>query len=212
MGRRKLPPLYLITDRTQTAGRPLLPLIEQAIRAGVRSIQIREKDLDTRSLLTLSNEIVRQARDYDVQVLVNDRVDVAMSAEATGVHLRAESLPVSVVRRLVGSPFLIGVSAHSIEDVRRAEADGADFAVLGPIYDTLSKRAYGPPLGVDLLEEATRCCALPIYAIGGVTASRVPAIKRAGAIGVAVISAILTAVNVEDATRELIDAWGENPG
>lgn len=207
MSHVKLPPLYLITDRMQTAGRPLIPLIERAIRAGVRFIQVRERELDTRSLVTLTSEVIRSARAGGALVFVNDRIDVAVSLETTGVHLRSDSLPIPVVRRLVGPNRLIGVSTHSPDDVLRAETEGADFVVLGPIYETPSKRPYGPPLGIGPLEETARRCSLPVYAIGGITPARVPDVKKAGAEGIAVVSAILTAPDVEDATRALLDAW-----
>ena len=112
----------------------------------------------------------------------------------------------SVARRLLGSDRVIGVSAHSADDVVRAESDGADFAVLGPIYETPSKRQYGEPLGLRVLEEAGRRCRIPVFAIGGITVARVAEVRRAGAYGVAVVSAILSAASAEAATRQLLDA------
>jgi thiamine-phosphate pyrophosphorylase len=99
---------------------------------------------------------------------------------------------------------MIGVSTHSVEEVVRAEDDGADFAVLGPVYATPSKLAYGKPIGLNPVEQASRRCALPVFAIGGITASRVPEVRRAGAFGVAVVSAILSAARVDLATQQLL--------
>jgi thiamine-phosphate pyrophosphorylase len=195
--------LYLVTDRHQTGGRPLTPLLGEAIRAGVGAIQIRERDLPTRPLLALVGEILRLTREAKRPVLVNDRVDLALATDADGVHLRADSLPVRLVRRLLGRSKLIGVSAHSVADVVAAEQDGADFCVLGPIYHTASKQAYGPPIGTGPLREAASRCRIPIFAIGGVTTVRVSEVRAAGAAGIAVVSAILRSDAVSSATRAL---------
>jgi len=138
--------------------------------------------------------------------MINDRADIALGLGADGVHLRADSLPVAVARRLLGADRLIGISAHSADDVARAESDGADFAVLGPIYETPSKREYGSPIGLRALEEAGRRCRLPVFAIGGITVARVAEVRRAGAYGVAAVSAMLSAAPVESATRQFLDA------
>ncbi len=199
-------PLYLVTDRHQAAGRPLVPLLRQALGAGLRAVQLREKDLPTRELLPLAEEALGCVREHGGRLFVNDRVDLVLALGADGVHLRADSLPVRVARRLLPPDRLIGVSAHSAEEVVRAEAEGADFVVLGPVYDTPSKRAYGAPIGLKPIEEASRRCRLPVFAIGGITVARVRAVRQAGAAGIAVVSAILSAPEVAAATRVLIEA------
>jgi thiamine-phosphate pyrophosphorylase len=197
--------LLLVTDRQQTKGRPLLSVLAQALKAGSCAIQIRERDLSAKDLLALADDI-RQLPPADGQVLINDRIDVALSIEGAGVHLRSDSLPVSVARRLIGAHRLLGVSVHSVTGAVQAEAGGADYLVLGPIYETPSKRMYGPPLGLEKLEEAARAVRVPIIAIGGVTAARAREVRCAGAFGVAVITAVLGADAVQDATRALLDA------
>jgi thiamine-phosphate pyrophosphorylase len=197
--------LYLITDRHQTGGRPLLPLLDGAMNGGVKAIQLREKELDTRSLLHLANDVLAIVRKHGGQLLINDRTDLVMALGADGVHLRADSMPVAAARRLLGPDRLIGVSVHSADEVRQAESDGADFVVLGPIYDTPSKRAYGSPLGLRPLEQVRLESNMPIFVIGGITQKRVSDVRRAGAFGVAVVSAILAADNVEIAARGLLD-------
>ena len=199
-------PLYLITARQQTNQRPLLPLLHDSVDAGLPALQIREKDLTTKEVLSLARQVVAFARTSGVRVLINDRVDVAQASEADGVHLRANSFPVSVTRKLLGDDRLIGISAHSVEDVCRADADGADFVVLGPIYETPSKIEYGPPLGLRVLETAVARSTIPVFAIGGVTLSRVPEVRQTGAFGIAVISAILSSPDVSHATRALVQA------
>jgi len=199
-------PLYLVTDRHQTGGRPLVPLLDQAAAGGLRAVQVRERDLATPDLCALLQEVCAPMRARGVRVMINDRVDLALACDADGVHLRADSLPVAVARRLLGAGRLIGVSAHSVDDVVRAESDGADFAVLGPVYETPSKRAFGPPLGLRVLEDACRRCQLPVFAIGGMTVARVAEVRGAGAYGVAVVAAILSAASIESATRQFLAA------
>jgi len=198
--------LYLVTDRHQTAGRPLLSVLDRALSAGVEAVQLREKDVDTRSLLELAADLLSLTREHGGLLFINDRVDLVMALGADGVHLRSDSMPVPVARRLLGSDRLIGVSTHSVDEVLKAEAEGADFAVLGPIYDTPSKRLYGDPIGLHPLEEASRQSHLPIFAIGGISLSRVQEVRRAGAHGIALISAILLAEDVQAATRFLLHA------
>lgn len=196
--------LYLVTDRRQTCGRPLVPLLHEAGEAGLPSVQIRERDLSVRAVCDLVTEVGHWRTKHRPKVLINDRVDVALSADVDGVHLRADSLPIAVVRRLLGPHKMLGVSTHSLEDVRRAEAEGADFVVLGPVYETSSKRAYGAPLGVAQFEGVARAVRIPVFAIGGVTRARIGEVRRAGAFGVAVISALLSAEKIGEETRALL--------
>jgi thiamine-phosphate pyrophosphorylase len=198
--------LLLVTDRQQTRGRPLLDVLTRALTAGVRAVQLRERDLSARDLLRLAQEVQRLTTVHQAQLLINDRVDIAMGLDGVGVHLRADSLPVVAARKLLGRQRVIGISTHSVEEVVRAEAEGADYVVLGPIYETPSKTVYGVPLGVRALEDACRRVRVPVVGIGGVTAARVEEIRRAGAFGVAVVTAVLGTIDVERATHELLDA------
>jgi thiamine-phosphate pyrophosphorylase len=137
---------------------------------------------------------------------MNDRIDVALALEGVGVHLRSNSLPVPVARQLLGARRLLGVSVHGVEEAVQAESQGADYVIFGPIYETPSKQAFGPPLGIHMLEKVCRLVRIPIVGIGGVTAARAREMRQAGAFGVAVITAILRVDDVESATRELLDA------
>lgn len=196
--------LYLITDRHQTAGRPFVPLLEEAMAAGVKAVQLREKDLPTRALLELAGELLSLTRKYHGLLFVNDRIDVVLAVGADGVHLRSDSLPVRIARQLLGPTRWIGVSAHTVEEVLQAQTNGADFVVLGPVYETPSKRPFGDPIGLRPLEEAGRRSTIPIFAIGGITAERVSEVRGHGASGVAVVSAILASENIDRATRRLL--------
>jgi thiamine-phosphate pyrophosphorylase len=198
--------LYLITDRHQTAGRPLLPLLDRAMSAGVKAVQLREKDLGTKPLVELAGEVLSLTRKHGGLLFINDRVDLVMALGADGVHLRSDSMPVQAARRVLGPDRLIGASVHSVEEVLKAETEGADFAVLGPIYDTPSKRLHGNPIGLRSLEGASQQSHIPVFAIGGISLPRVQEVRRAGAHGVALISAILLAEDVQSATGFLLRA------
>ncbi len=198
--------LLLVTDRTQTGGRSLPSLIRQAVSAGLPAVQLRERDLSTGELLSLAQEIQSITTLHAVPLVVNDRVDLMMALNLDGVHLRANSLPVSVVRRLIGPDRLIGISTHSVEEVQRANHDAADYIIFGPIFDTPSKRSFGSPLGLDALADVCRNSMVPIFAIGGITCERVRDVRRAGAHGVAVIGALLTCADIGAAVREFSDA------
>ena len=206
MASATLPPLYLVTNRHQTNNRPLTIVLTEALRAGARLIQLREKDLETRKLLHLAQEVLTLTRAHGASLLINDRVDVAIAIGADGVHLRADSLPVQTARRMLGPHALIGVSTHTPQEALSAEADGADFTVLGPIYETPSKQNFGPPIGLHALKEVHRRCNLPVYAIGGMTTDRVAKVRETGTYGVAVISSILESTSVFSTTQQFLTA------
>jgi thiamine-phosphate pyrophosphorylase len=198
--------LYLVTDRHQTCGRPLQEVVRAALRAGVRAIQLREKDLAVRPLLAMARDLAGLAHAYGAKLLVNDRTDVCLASSSDGVHLPAEGLSAVVARGVVGSDRLLGVSTHSVDEVVRAEAEGADFILLGPIFETPSKRAYGAPIGLRALERARGRCRTPLFGIGGITPPRVRDVLRAGAHGVAVIGSVMGAADVEQVSRDFLDA------
>ena len=198
--------LLVVTDRHQTKGRPLVSLLQRVLTAGLSTIQLRERDLSATELVTLAREVQALTVSCSSQLLINDRIDVVMAMEGVGVHLRSNSLPPSVARPLLGPQRLMGISVHSVEEAVQAESQGANYIVLGPIYETPSKQMFGPPLGIQTLEETCGLVRIPIIGIGGVTAERAREMRRAGAFGVAVITAILGADDVESATRELLDA------
>lgn len=198
--------LLLVTDRTQVGGRSLPSLIQQAVSAGLPAVQLRERDLSMGELLPLAREIQSITTSHAVPLIVNDRVDLMMALNLDGVHLRSDSLPPVPVRRLIGPHRLMGVSTHSVEDVRCATQSGADYVVFGPIFETPSKRSFGPPLGLDLLADV--CCrsSIPVLAIGGITCERARDVRRVGAHGVAVIGALLTRDDIGEAVREFTRA------
>lgn len=195
--------LLLVTDRSVVRGRSLPSALQEAVDAGVPAIQLRERDLPTRELFLLAQQVHATTRGRAVPLIINDRVDLAVALDLDGVHLRATSLPVPVARRVVGEHRLVGVSAHSVEEVQRAGDEGADYVILGPIFETPSKREFGAPLGLTVLAAACRHSSVPVFAIGGITRERIEVVRDAGAFGVAMIGGILARENVGAATTEM---------
>jgi thiamine-phosphate pyrophosphorylase len=196
----QLPPhalIYLITSgqttlATTSASKELqdiLELVRLAVAAKIDFVQIREKNLRVSVLYELARAASAITSGTTTKLLINDRADVAAAAGADGVHLARTSLQTDVVRRTLGPDFLIGVSTHSIDEVVDARRDGADFAVFGPVFETNSKKEYGPPLGLNALVAASsKVAPFPVLALGGVTQSLTRACLDAGAHGVAGIS------------------------
>lgn len=203
--------LCYITDGRSLAPKPLLPRIQEAIHAGVDLVQIREKHLATRELLELAKAAVDAALGTATRIVVNDRLDVALAAGAAGVHLGRQSLPARVVRQQVSKDFLVGVSCHSLQEARSAASAGADYVVLGPIFATPSKLAYGPPLGLQKLREVTAQVKIPVLALGGITLERVRSCLAAGAAGIAGISIFQNCESLQCRVQELRAALARTP-
>jgi thiamine-phosphate pyrophosphorylase len=169
-------------------------------------VQVREKDLTSRELIVLVEEAVRATKEPGMggaRVVVNDRVDVALAAGADGAHLAAHSMPAQVVRRFVPRAFVIGVSCHSLDEAIAAESGGADYLVLGPVFETPSKLGYGPPLGLAKLRDVTSRIRIPVLALGGITVDRVRSCLEAGASGIAGIRLFQDCESIQERLREL---------
>jgi thiamine-phosphate pyrophosphorylase len=198
--------LCLVTDRNNTRGRDLVEVVAACVEAGLPAVQVREKDLSAAELAMLSRRIAAlRPRPF---VIVNDRIDVALAVGADGVQRTHASLAVDELRVVADKRVRVGASVHSLEEAKAVAGQGADWIFFGPVYDTPSKRAYGAPQGLAALERVTAAVDVPVVAIGGITPARVADVLRAGADGVAVISAILTANDVAAATREFLSALG----
>jgi thiamine-phosphate pyrophosphorylase len=196
--------LYLVTDRSQTEGRDLLWVLEQALDGGVQAVQLREKDLSGKALFELAEKTRRLCDCYQAALLINDRIDVALAVDAAGVQLTGVSLPVDVARSLLGPQKLLGASTHSLEEARHAQTDGADFILFGPVYFTPSKAAFGAPQGLPALKKILENVSLPVYAIGGIKAEHIADLRSLGVRGVALISAIIGAADPKEAAASLV--------
>ncbi len=200
--------LYLITDRhATTLGLP--EAVRFALKGGVRAVQLREKDLPVRELLSLARELRGITREFGAKLFINDRVDVAVAVDADGVHLGGQSMPASAVRKIVGSGMLIGVSAHNMSEAKEAEAGGADFITFGPLFPTPSKMKYGSPMGLGSFMDVKRRVNLPIFGLGGIHGGNIGQVLGAGADGIAMISAILSADDIQRAAELMVRRIGE---
>jgi thiamine-phosphate pyrophosphorylase len=180
---------YYITSRQAAGGvDPLLRFVERALRQGVDFLQVREKDLGARDLYHLTRAILALPNPAGTRILVNSRVDIALAAGAQGVHLPGDSIAPCVLRAIAPPGFRIAVSAHSLEEVRRAQREGADLVVFSPVFEPISKAYYGPPQGLERLSEAACAVSIPVLALGGITQENADSCVAAGAAGVAGIS------------------------
>ena len=185
---KELPRLYAITDRAKY-GEDFIKTLEGILKKGVKMVQLREKDLNGRALYELAEEVRALTRRYDALLLINERFDVARAVGADGVHLPEKSFPPSVVKSLFPD-MIVGFSAHSLESVRYAEEEGADFVTLGPVFRTTSHPEV-EPIGTLKLKEVSEKVNIPIYALGGVTWDRIKLCYKNGAYGIAGITIFL---------------------
>lgn len=186
---------YLITDRKACAPRTLPEVVEEACRAGVRAVQLREKDLADKSFCEMGHRLREVTGRYNARLFINGRPDVAKTVGADGVHCPEKGLPPREVRRHWPS-LSVGVSVHSPKAVRRAEKEGADFLLFGPVFFTASKAEYGKPQGLDRLKRVAEITDLPVFAVGGITPQNAGKCLKSGAFGVAGISAVMKAEDI----------------
>lgn len=193
--------LYVISDPVLARGRSHVEVVRAALEGGADAVQIRDKSSTAYNLSLISAEIQPLARKFGAAFFVNDRVDVALLAGADGVHVGQEDLPAREARRLLPRPRLIGVSAGTPEEARRAEREGADYVGVGPVFGTASKPDAGEPLGLERLARIAAAVGIPVVAIGGITQENVAQVFVAGASGAAVVSAVVGADDIAAAAR-----------
>ena len=195
--------LVLVTDRALAHGRPTADIVRAAVAGGVTCVQLREKDCGTREFLDEARKLLAILRPLGVPLIINDRVDVALAAGADGVHVGQQDLPLADVRRLAPAGWIVGVSAESVEDAIRAEQGGADYIGASPVFATPTKTDHAPPLGLAGLRAIRAAVRIPLVAIGGIHAGNARDVIRAGADGLAVVSAIVAAADPRAAAVEL---------
>lgn len=195
--------LYLVTDERLSRGRPTPAIVAAAVRGGVDTVQLRGKDLPVREQLAIGREVRALTRAAGILFIVNDRADLAVALDADGVHVGQDDLPAEVARRIVGPDRIVGVSAATVDEALAARDAGADYLGVGAIYGTATKDDAGSPVGPERIAAIKARVALPIVAIGGITCQNAGTVLAAGADGLAVVSAIVAADDVEVATRDL---------
>jgi thiamine-phosphate pyrophosphorylase len=200
--------LYLVTDADLSLGRTHVQVVEAAIRGGVTVVQYREKSACTRRMIEEARGLRQLCKAAGVPFIVNDRIDVALAVDADGVHIGQKDMPAPLARRLIGKRRILGVSAATVDQAQKAEEEDADYIGASPIFATPTKPDASAPLGVEGLRALARAVSIPVVAIGGINAENAGAIIQAGAAGVAVVSAIVAARDVEAAARALRDAVG----
>ena len=198
---------YAITDQNSARGRGDEEVARALIQGGATVLQYRAKKVSAREQLRVAIKLRALTQAKGVAFIVNDRIDLAVAVGADGVHLGQDDLPVSAARLMVGEDLIVGVSTHSLEQARRAEADGADYIGCGPIFDTQTKENNVPPVGTGLLQEVLGAVRIPVVAIGGIKEHSLESLARAGARCVAVVTALTGAEDVAAATRSMKEKW-----
>jgi len=204
--------LYLIADTSLVPAAELVEAVRMAIRGGVTIVQLRAKGDTTRERLDLARALVSVCRPHGVPVVMNDRVDIALAADADGVHvghIGVEDLPPDDARRLLGADAIIGVSVNTGAEATEAERRGASYVSGGPMYRTHTKPDAGAPLGPALVAELRGATTLPVVAIGGIEVAHVPELLRAGASGVCVAGGILRETDRQAAARAYLAKFDE---
>ena len=197
---------YLVTQESLSAGRSTAEIVRAAIDGGIDVVQLREKETDARWRYERGLELRELTADAGVDLLVNDRVDVALAIYADGVHLGSSDLPVAAARELLGPEAVIGYSTADPAEARRAQAEGADYLGVGAVYGTSSKKDVDDErngIGLERIRAVAEAVEIPVIGIGGITAENAAPVVEAGATGVAVISAITAANDPKEATAAL---------
>src|SRR3984893_4751261 len=198
--------LHVLTDHQWSRGRDNITVVKAAIDGGATTIQLRNKTASTRVLIEEGLALRALTRERGALLIVNDRVDVALAVEADGAHVGQDDMPADLARRLLGPKHILGFSAANIEEADEAVTGGADYLGVGPIFPSPGKADAGPATGVHLLTELAKRYTIPLIAIGGITAENATEVIRAGACGVAVITAVVYAEDITAASRRLCRA------
>ncbi len=204
-GRRSLPsPLYAVLDPSQTKGRPVTSVLQALLQGSTRLLQLRAKEMAAKELFSLAKEVRQMTRAAGCRFIVNDRVDIALAAEADGVHLGQEDLPLEVARKLMGREKIIGISTHDLAQAWEAARGGADYIGFGPIFGTATKDTGYSPRGAAMLKEIREAVKIPIVAIGGITESNVVQVWKAGADAAAIISDLMGAEDITGKVKRIL--------
>lgn len=198
--------LYLCTDRDIMSSKTIEESVEASIKGGCTVVQLREKDCSSKEFYELAVRVKKITDSYNVPLIINDRVDIAMAVDAAGVHIGQGDLPASVVRKIIGKDKIIGVSASNLRESQKAVEDGADYLGIGAMFTTNTKKD-AKDVSLQDLSNIKAHVNIPVVAIGGINLNTVGNLKGTGIDGIAVISAIVAQDNVEQAAREMYQAF-----
>ncbi len=201
--------IYLVTDDACLQGRPLLQCVEEALQGGVTLVQYRSKHKDSGSMYEEAIKLKKLCDKYSVPLIINDRVDLALAVGAAGVHIGQSDLPCAAVRKIVSKDFIIGVSAHNVEEALQSVAAGADYLGCGAVFGTATKKDAST-LGLENLRKIRCAIKLPIVGIGGVNAENYSQILKTGADGAAIISGILGTNNIKATTEKFTKIYKQH--
>ncbi len=199
--------LLLISDRKLCISKSIEETVSMAFAAGVKALQLREKDLSSSELLTLAKKLRKSSQKHSASIIINDRLDITLLSKADGVHSPQNGILANDVKR-INKNLIAGKSIHSVKSAIEAEKNGYDYIIAGPVFRTSSKIKYGKPLGLKLLKLICDSVNLPVFAVGGINPERAKKCVKAGAHGVAVIGAIFKSKNVKKTVFEFKKSLG----
>lgn len=194
--------LYAVTDRAWTGKQTLYQQVEAVLKGGVTCVQLREKKLDEAAFLQEARDLCNLCHQYDVPFIVNDNVDIAIACGADGIHVGQEDMAACEVRRLIENDMILGVSVHTLEEARQAIRDGADYLGLGAVFPTSTKTDVDQ-MPEEILQSICNAAEVPIVAIGGINQDNILRLSKSGVDGVALVSAIFSAKDIEETCRKL---------
>lgn len=198
--------LYLVTDRGLLKERDLAMAVEDAIKGGVTIVQLREKDISTLDFYQAAVNVQKMTSQYNIPLIINDRIDVALSIGADGVHVGQDDMPCTITRKLIGEDKILGVSVTTIEEALKAEMDGADYIGVGAVFPT-STKGDAKYVTVDMLTQIKKLVSIPVVAIGGIHSGNVSLLKPTQIDGIAVVSDILANEDIKQAAKRLDDLF-----
>jgi thiamine-phosphate pyrophosphorylase len=199
--------LYLVTDRNILRGGDLFEAVEKAVKGGVTLVQLREKNISGGEFYSLAVALKKLTKHYNIPLIINDRLDIALAADADGLHIGQDDLPLTVARKLLGSGKLLGYSVSNEDEAAYGQQNGADYLGAGTVFYTGTKADIGEPIGALMLEKIKKRVNIPVVGIGGINAENAGLLKKTGIDGISVISAILGCDDIENAAGILRNIW-----
>ena len=198
--------VYLVTDHRNKTDEEFLNIIEEAIKGGTSIVQLREKTASTKDFYQLALKVKEITTKYDVPLLINDRIDIAIAVDSEGVHIGQDDMPADIARKIIGEDKILGVSASTVEEAKKAEIDGADYIGSGAVFPTATKDD-ADSVSKDELKKIVDSIDIPVVALGGITLENAGSLKDTGIAGFSVVSAIMSADNPKEASQKLREIY-----